>query len=162
MGRASIAVSRLREIVAGIIVALIVAAPASASAPTVGTGSGTIAVRSITPVRAAGGNLIQERELAGTVTGALEGTFVQQVQGVIHPSGLVTFAGTMTFTGTVAGCGSGTLTLGVSGQGVAGAPVTESRVRVINAAANTIAVHGVGTVSQTGPSVTYVVQYQCG
>jgi hypothetical protein len=162
MGRVSMAGSLLRAMLVGVGAALIVATPASASAPTVGTGNGTIAVRSVTPVRTAGGNLIQERELVGSVTGALEGSFVQHVQGVIHPSGLVTFEGTMTFTGTIAGCGSGTLTLGVSGQGVAGAPVTESRVRVIDAAANTIAVQGVGTVSQTGPNVTYEVQYQCG
>jgi hypothetical protein len=80
---------------------------------------------------------------------------------VIHPSGLVTFQGTIAFTGTVASCGSGSLTLGVSGQGVTGAPVTESQVRVIGTASNTIAAHGVGTVSQTGPSLSYEIQYQC-
>jgi hypothetical protein len=109
----------------------------------------------------AGGNVIQERVLTGTVTGTLQGTFEEHVRGVIHPNGLVTFEGTMTFTGSVAGCGTGTLTLGVTGQGVTGVPVTESTVRVINAAANTLAVRGVGTVSQTGPFMTYQVQYQC-
>jgi hypothetical protein len=95
------------------------------------------------------------------VTGTLQGTFDEQVRGVIHPTGLVTFEGTMTFTGTVQGCGTGTIKLGVSGQGVSGAPVSESRVRVIESASNTLAVHGVGTVSQVGPNLTYTIQYQC-
>jgi hypothetical protein len=112
-------------------------------------------------VRVAGGNVFQDRDLVGTVSGTLDGTFEENVSGVIHASGLVTFQGTMTFTGTVAGCGSGTLTLGVSGQGVAGAPVTESSVRVIDSAANTIQAHGTGTVSQVGPNLTYEIQYTC-
>lgn len=152
---------RFLPTIASIIAALIFALPASASSLMTGTGSGTVTSVSITPVLTADGNVIQERDLTGTVTGDLNGTFVEQVRGVIHPTGLVTFDGTMTFTGTVTGCGAGTFTLGVSGQGVTGAPVTESSVRVIDAASNTLAVHGVGTVSQAGPSLTYQVQYQC-
>src|SRR3954454_12571375 len=102
---------------------LIVAAPVAAAPPLTGSGTGTVGLRSVTPVRVAGGNVFQDRDLVGTVSGTLVGTFEEQVSGVIHASGLVTFHGTMTFTGTVAGCGSGTLTLGFSGQGVAGAPV---------------------------------------
>jgi hypothetical protein len=129
--------------------------------PTSGSGIGTIGSLSITPVRRADGNTIQERELKGTVSGTLVGTFEEQVRGVIHPTGLVTFQGTMTFTGTVDGCGTGTIKLGVSGQGVTGAPETQSSVRVIDSASNSLAVHGVGTVTQRGPALTYTIQYQC-
>jgi hypothetical protein len=101
------------------------------------------------------------RDLAGTVSGTLQGTFVEHVRGVIHPGDLVTFQGTMTFTGTLQGCGAGTINLGVSGQGVSGAPVSESSVRVIDAASNTLSVHGVGTVNQTGTALAYAIQYQC-
>jgi hypothetical protein len=153
--------SRLVAAIGALIAALTLSVPVSASAPQTGTGTGTIGLRSITNVRSADGNLIQERDLAGTVSGTLDGTFVEHVRGVIHSTGLVTFQGTITFTGTLAGCGSGTLTLGVSGQGVAGAPVTDSSVRVIETASNTISARGVGTVSQTGPSLTYDIQYQC-
>jgi hypothetical protein len=152
---------RLLTTIGGVIAALILTLPASASPPMVGTGTGTIGVRSITTILTPNGHSIEERELEGTVSGSLEGTYVQRVRGVVHSTGLVTFQGTMTFTGTVAGCGSGTLTLGVTGQGVSGVPVTEARVRAINAAANTIAAHGSGTVSQVGPNLTYEVQYQC-
>jgi hypothetical protein len=145
----------------GAVAVLTVAAPVTASPPATGSGTGTIGIRSVTPVRTADGNVIQERDLTGTVSGTLSGTFDEQVTGVIHPTGLVTFHGTMTFTGTVDGCGTGTLTLGVSGQGVTGAPVTESSVRVIDAAANTVAAHGTGTVSQVGPSLSYEIRYVC-
>ena len=154
-------VTRLFAGLAAAAATLIVAASVAAAPPVTGSGTGTVGLRSVTPVRVAGGNVFQERDLAGTVSGTLVGTFEEQVSGVIHPSGLVTFEGTMTFTGTIAGCGSGTVTLGVSGQGVAGAPVTESSVRVIDSADNTIAVHGTGTVSQVGPNLTYEIQYQC-
>jgi hypothetical protein len=154
-------VSRLFAGFAAMAAILIVAAPVAAAPPASGSGTGTVGLRSVTPVRVAGGNVFQERDLVGTVTGTLDGTFEENVSGVIHPSGLVTFQGTMTFTGTVAGCGSGRLTLSVSGQGVAGAPVTESSVRVIDSAANTISAQGTGTVSQVGPNLTYEIQYTC-
>ena len=141
--------------------ALIVAAPASASEALTGTGAGTIEHVSITIVRTADGNVIQERNLNGTVTGSLQGTFVEHVRGVIHPTGLVTFEGQITFTGSVAGCGSGTLTLGISGQGVTGTPVTQARIRVIDAGSNTIPAHGEGTLDQVGPTLTYQMRYQC-
>jgi hypothetical protein len=144
-----------------LIATLIVAPPASASALLTGTGSGIIVPQSMTTIRTADGNVIQERDLAGTVIGALNGTFVEQVRGVIHPTGLVTFDGTITFTGTLAGCGSGALSLGISGQAVTGTAVTEAHVRVIDAASNTIAAHGAGTLNQTGLSLTYQIQYQC-
>jgi hypothetical protein len=154
-------VSRLFGGLAAAAATLIVAAPVAAAPPVTGSGTGTVGLRSVTPVRVAGGNVFQDRDLVGTVGGTLVGTFEENVSGVIHASGLVTFHGTMTFTGTLAGCGSGTLTLGVSGQGVAGAPVTESSVRVIDGADNTIPAHGTGTVSQVGPNLTYEIQYQC-
>ena len=152
---------RIAASIAMLTAALILAVPASASVLLHGTGSGIIGLVTITAIRSADGNVIQERDLAGTVTGALQGTFVEHVRGVIHPTGLVTFEGTITFTGTVAGCGSGALTLGISGHGATGAPVTEAQIRVIDAASNTVAAHGVGTLSQTGPALTYQMQYQC-
>ena len=153
--------SRLLGGLAAAVATLIVAAPVTAAPPAQGSGTGTIGLRAVTPVRTAGGNVFQDRDLVGTVSGTLSGTFTEHVSGVIHPTGQVNFQGTMTFTGTVDGCGTGTVTLGVTGQGVAGAPVTESSVRVIDSADNTIAVHGTGTVSQVGPSLTYEIQFQC-
>jgi hypothetical protein len=154
-------VTRILAGLAAAVATLIVAAPITAAPPTSGSGTGTIGSLAITPVRDAGGNVFQDRHIAGTVSGTLSGTFDENVSGVIHTSGQIEFHGTMTFTGTIAGCGSGTVTLGVTGQGVAGLPVSNSSVRVIDGAGNTIAVHGTGTVSQAGPNLTYEVQYTC-
>lgn len=138
-------------------------APAFAGAgpPLNGSGSGTITALEITSNVTAGGNRIQTRRLEGTLTGALEGTFTEHVRGVVHSTGLVTFQGTMEFTGTVADCGSGSILATVSGQGVAGAPVTDASFRIVNQEAGTLAVSGTGTQHQVGPSITYEVQYVC-
>lgn len=142
---------------------LLLFAPVAGAAgpPVTGAGTGTVASLEITSAREAGGNVIQDRTLTGTVTGTLEGSFEQHVRGVIHGDRLVTFQGTLTFTGTLEGCGEGTITLGVSGHGVPGVPVTESTVRVINQSSNTIDVTGVGTVSQVGPAMEYELRYVC-
>jgi hypothetical protein len=149
--------------VAATVSLLVLAAPAGAAGPPQqGSGEGVITIADIEFVREAGGNSVQNREIHGTVTGTLEGTFVQEVRGVVHPNGHVTFQGTMTFTGTVGECGEGTVTLGLSGHGQAGAfPITESRVQPIRQAANDVAVTGQGTVSQSGPFITYELQYAC-
>ena len=145
-----------------VVAGLTFAAPAYASAPTTGAGARARSPSvSITSTREADGNIIQVRELTGTVTGTLNGTFAEQVRGVIHPSGLVTFHGVMTFDGAVAGCGSGTVTIGLSGLGVTGAPVTVAAIRVIDQASSTLGVKGVGTVTQDGPLLSYEVRYHC-
>jgi hypothetical protein len=141
--------------------ALVAAVPGLGAPPATGTGTGTTTSRVILSSRTADGNIIQERENRGTVSGTLTGTFVEEVRGVIHASGLVTFAGVMTFTGTVDGCGSGTLTLAFSGQGVVGAPVTESAVRIVGAGESTLRAQGEGTVDEVGPTFTYSVQLRC-
>jgi hypothetical protein len=138
--------------------------PAAPGPPLAGEGTGAIATVEITSSREAGGNRIESRELTGTVTGTLDGEFVEHVSGVVHRDGRVTFSGTMVFTGTVGECGEGTITLGLSGQGevpVPGFPITEASVRVIEQAANTVAVTGVGTVQQEGVLLTYAIQYVC-
>lgn len=132
--------------------------------PLAGTGTGAIETLEITSSREAGGNRIESRELTGWVDGTLQGDFVEHVSGVVHRDGRVTFSGTMMFTGTVGECGEGTITLGLSGQGevpIPGFPVTEASVRVIDQAANTVAVTGVGTIQQQGPNLTYAIQYVC-
>lgn len=152
VARAAIAVTALTALLG---------APAAAAPPMEGSGTGTITSVEITSSREAGGNVIQERTLTGTVSGTLDGTFVEHVRGVIHDRGHVTFQGTMQFTGTVEGCGAGSVTLGLSGRGVAGLPVTDAQMRVISHATNTIDVTGTGTVHQQGPSLVYDIRYVC-
>jgi hypothetical protein len=147
--------------ITAVVGALVVTVPGLASPPVSGSGTGTVTSRVILSSRQAGENVIQERENRGTVTGTLTGTWVEEAHGVIHPTGRVTFAGVMTFTGTVDGCGSGTLTLGFSGHGIVGAPVTESRVSVIHEGGSTLRVEGEGIVHETGPALTYELHLHC-
>jgi hypothetical protein len=109
--------------------ALIVAAPTSAGSDRVGTGTGTLGVRSSTIVRQAYDYRIERRTIRGSFSGALRGSFVERVRGVVRASGVVTFQGTMTFTGRVAGCGSGRFEVGLSGQGRAGGEPNHERDR---------------------------------
>jgi hypothetical protein len=127
------------------------------------TGSGTGVITSIEDVssRTAGNNVIKERRLTGTLSGSLQGTFTEEVRGVIH-DGRVTFEGTLQVTGSVPQCGTGTFVLGMNGEGQAGlSPITDAKVRVIDHASNTVPVGGTGSVHQDGASLNYEIRYTC-
>ncbi len=152
---------RILAIVGALVGALVLAFPALASPPITGSGTGLVTSITTTSSRSAGPNVIEERDVAGTISGDLNGTFTEHVRGVIHKDGLLTLQGTLTFTGTIEGCGSGMVTLGVSGRRASAADVIVSNVRVIHSASSSIAVSGVGTVIQDGPFLTYDVRYHC-
>ena len=132
--------------------------------PVSGSGTGMITNLEVFPVREVGGNVFEDRILRGTVSGTLDGTFEQNVSGMVHKNGRVVFRGTMSFAGTLEDCDEGTINLAVSGRGhipTPGFPITEASVRVINQPANTIDATGTGTVFQEGPQLTYEIQYVC-
>ena len=130
-----------------------------------GSGEAVITNLEVFPVREVGGNTFEDRVLHGEIrSGPLDGTFEQTVSGKVHASGRVVFRGKIAFTGTVEDCGEGALNLGISGRGnvpESGFPITEASVRVINQASNTIDATGRGTLSQTGPDLTYEIRYVC-
>ena len=66
--------------------ALILAAPISAGSERVGTGTGTLEVRSSTIVRQTDEYRIERRTIRGTFSGALKGTYVERVRGVVTAS----------------------------------------------------------------------------
>jgi hypothetical protein len=130
--------------------------------PLTGSGTAVIHALEVFPIREAGPNRIQERKLTGTLSGTLEGTFVEHARGTIHGTGLVTYQATFVFEGTVDGCeGPGTFRASLSGTGQAGVPVTEATFRVIDQASNTLRIAGTGTMRQVGPTATYTVRYVC-
>ena len=140
------------------------AARGNSGPPVAGSGDGLITNLDVFPVREVGGNTFEDRILRGTVTGTLDGSFEQNVSGMVHKNGRVVFRGTMEFTGALANCGEGTINLGVSGRGHIprpGFPITEANVRVIKQPANTIDVTGTGVVFQEGPELTYDIRYVC-
>lgn len=133
--------------------------PASAQGPLLtGDGEGVITSVDETLIREPGGNRIAERVIEGTLTGTLTGAFREEVRGVVHRNGRVTFQGTMSFEGTAEECGRVSVTGRFAGRGQAGdAPVTEGRFALVGHQD----VIGHGTVSQNGPQVAYEVKYSC-
>jgi hypothetical protein len=132
----------------------------AAGPPLTGSGTGVITSLIITSSRTAGTNVIQTRRLEGMVDGVLQGTFTEDVRGVIHGNGLVTFQGTLEFTGSVADCPDVTgLTASIAGQGRAGLPVSETRWAVTGSTGGRVT--GTGTIYQEGPALTYEGRYRC-
>lgn len=137
------------------------AATVTAGAGTMtGSGTGTIDIRAITTLAVFNGFVVQKRDLTGELTGALDGTFTEEVTGVIAPNGNVTFFGKLVFTGTVEGCGEGTVTGLVFGKAVSGVPTAEASVTVIPGL-STVPVRGTATIEQVGTALTYQVTYHC-
>lgn len=155
--RRSIAVA----IAAGAALLLLWAAPSGAATPLSGSGDGYVTGNTVTSSRQAGPNHVVNRDITGTLSGALEGTFTEHIAGVVHPDGTVTFHGTLTLTGTVERCGSGTLVGRLQGRGQASPPVTDARATIIDQSANTISVTGHGTVRQVGVALSYTLRYSC-
>jgi hypothetical protein len=141
--------------------ALVLAAPLAASPPTPGSGAGTILLRAPTETRTADGNVIQERHTMGVVTGAFDGTYVEDVRGVIHKDGLVTFHGFMTFTGIAGDCGVGTVYVELEGRAIAGVGIAEGRLRTVDEGAATVKVHAMGAFEQLATTFTYAGQFHC-
>lgn len=128
--------------------------------PLSGSGAGAITSLVETSSRDAGGNRIAERRLEGFLTGTLEGTFVEEVRGVVR-DGQVHFQGTLVFTGTVEGCGSGTVVSRLQGSGRAGpSPLTDATFRSVDQSSNPPAA-GWGSVHQDGPFLEYEINYMC-
>lgn len=142
------------------ITALVLGAPATAQ-PLTGSGTGTITRLDVDIVREAGGNVTEVRTVEGVVEGAINGTFVETVTGVVHKSGLVTFHGTMTFEGVVSGCGQGTFMVGVTGRAQAGVPTADASFRVVGQPTDTLAITGTGSLRQVGAQLSYDVRYHC-
>ncbi len=142
------------------------AAPASAQSQLQqATGSGFITDLEIVSEEFAGPNRIEVRQITGQVFGDLQGTWTQNVRGVVHPDGRVTFNGTWEFTGEAGDCGIGTVSGRLTGHGDTGPlpdfPATTAQARITNQPSNTVPVVGQGTLDQTGPLITYDLQYRC-
>ena len=133
--------------------------------PVTGTGTGTIMDLEVLDSRDAGTNRIETRRLTVELDGALKGTFIQEVRGVVSADGQVRFQGTGEFTGELEGCGEGTSHFRLNGRGQAGPfpdlPVTTVNGTVVDQASTTVPATGHGTFTQAGPQLTYEIQYVC-
>lgn len=141
---------------------LVFAASSLAERPISGSGEGEITSVEVVSSRQSGSNRIEERRIQGTVTGTFQGTFTEEVRGVVHGNGEVHFQGTGVFEGTLEACGSGVLHVRLEGRGQAGAaPVTVATLTVVDEASNTLPATGTATLHQDGVDLTYEVEFTC-
>lgn len=139
------------------------AVPAGAQSPLLqASGEGMFTELVVVSQQLTGPNRIEVRRITGVVGGDLQGAWTQEVRGVIHPNGQVTFQGTWEFTGLVGECGFGTVSGTLTGKGEAGQfPVTTAQARITNQPSNTVDAVGQGVLTQQGPFVAYDIQYRC-
>ena len=133
--------------------------------PQTGAGTGTIVDLKVLDSREDGTNRIETRELTVDLEGDLDGTFVQEVRGVVRADGQVRFQGTGEFDGTLEGCGAGTVHFRLNGRGQAGEPpglpATTVQATVVDQASNPRPATGRATIEQTGLNLSYEVEYVC-
>jgi hypothetical protein len=140
--------------------------PVSAQSPLQqATGFGAFTQLEIVSSEFAGPNRIEVRRITGQVFGDLTGIWSQEVRGVVHPNGEVTFHGTWEFSGQVGTCGVGTISGQLTGRGTAGQPPdfpqTIAQATSTGTQPGTIAIVGQGVITQQGFFVFYDIQYQC-
>lgn len=144
---------------------LLLAASSWAERPGSGEGEGQITNVEVLDSRESGNNRIEERRLNGFLSGTLDGTFEEEVRGVVGSDGTVRFQGTGVYDGTLEGCGFGTVNLRVNGRGQAGQapglPATVTKFRVVDRASNTLDVTGHGTIFQEGADLAYELEFVC-
>jgi len=139
---------------AAIVAIALLAQPAAATAPS--TGSGTFTFTSMTPAappRTAGPNTVITATATGILSGALAGTFTEELRQVFHADGTSEFHGTVTCTCTV-GVMAGTIVIRFEGSGIGGsAGSVEGQFTVVSASGDLEGLHGQGTFAQTSPAV---------
>ena len=138
---------------AAIVAIALLAQPAAATAPS--TRSGTFAFTSMTGTgsRDAGPNTVITATATGILSGALAGTFTEELRQVFHADGTSEFHGTVTCTCTV-GVMAGTIVIRFEGSGIGGsAGSVEGQFTVVSASGNLEGLHGQGTFAQTSPAV---------
>jgi hypothetical protein len=93
-----------RTLVALAIAALVAAQPALAHPPSTAGGSGEDTSATLVDARFADGNFFGSFVVTGVMEGTFDGTYVADVDLIIHPSGRLEGHGFLTFTGSIAGC----------------------------------------------------------
>jgi hypothetical protein len=144
---------------AAIVAIALLAQPAAATAPS--TGSGAFTFTSMTPAappRTAGPNTIITANATGILSGALAGTFTEELRQVFHADGTSEFHGTVTCACTVGGM-TGTIVIRFEGAGTGGsAGSVQGQFTVVSASGDLEGLHGQGTFAQTSPAVAGTYQ----
>jgi hypothetical protein len=137
----------------------LLAQPASATAPTSGSGTFTIAFGPVTSSRTADGNTFLTVTATEVIAGAITGTATVQFSQVIHASGDSNVNGVITCACTVGGqAGTVEFRFVASGAGTAANPL-EGQFVAQNGTAGLASLHLNGTFRAVGPGGTYTVRW---
>lgn len=98
-----------RALLALAIVGLVAAQPALAHPPSTAAGSGEDTSATLVSARFADGNFFGSFVVTGVMEGTFDGTYVANVDLIIHPNGRLEGHGFLTFTGSIAGCDATTV-----------------------------------------------------
>ncbi|MEO8286577.1 MAG: DUF3224 domain-containing protein [Chloroflexota bacterium] len=142
------------------LITLVGASGASASPPSLVSGTFTYTSSTFNSVRFAGGNMIVDLSAEAIYTGNLEGTSTLNGTLIFHQDGSANFHDVEVFTGTVNGV-SGTLTFNLTGGGPDG--LFRGMETIVSGTGGLAGLHGtldeVGiVVMPTGPQGTYTGQ----
>lgn len=149
---------RLLLVPIAVLVSIVATTGASASPPTLASGTVGNTSATFNSVRASGGNLIVELSATAAYTGTFTGTSTLEGRLIIHADGSATFHDVETFTGTVNGV-AGTVTFALNGSNNPAQEV-HATATIIDAGGDLAGLQGVlqevGTVVfPTGPVGTY-------
>lgn len=151
------ALRRPRRVIVAMVMVLgfLLAGGSLAQASPPAAASATMTVTAITGFAAtpAGANTFVHQTTEGVFTGALIGTFEDELKGVVHPNGRVTAQGTLTCACTVEGR-SGTLTFVQVSSGDFASQTLEGRAVITRGTGDLADLHGTfdieGTVDSNG------------
>jgi hypothetical protein len=138
---------------------------ASASQSMTASGSFTVTAFNETFEKYAGapppsnGNLFFAAHDLAAYTGTFTGTHIFDGTVEIFKDGSAAFHGTITFTGAVAGCGTGTVLLEVSGTADASGVITRDQEQTLPG--GTLPVHASLDFAGQLPNLTYTGTYAC-
>jgi hypothetical protein len=94
----------LRTLLALVVAGLLAAQPALAHPPSPASGGGEDTSVTLVHARSADGNFFGRFAVTGVIEGTFDGTYVADVDIVIHANGRLEANGLLTFTGSIAGC----------------------------------------------------------
>jgi hypothetical protein len=127
----------------------------------VGRGTFTIESQSNTIVGQVDGKTLVDGTRQGTVTGALSGTYTEDIAIVIHATGALTFTGTDTCICTVANK-SGTVTAHFTGTGVFRplVDIDQGHSTIVGGTDGLMNLEGEGTFQRRGATGSYTLRYR--
>lgn len=150
-----------RTLFALVVAGLLAAQPALAHPPSPATGGGEDTSSTLVDARFADGNFFGRFTVTGVIEGTFDGTYVADVDIVVHANGRIEANGLLTVTGSIAGCDATTALFRLVATGAfpatGGPAVIEGRLVAVGSE-----VQANLDFDEVGAIFTYEGSYHCG